>query len=382
MLNLYLKAPSLFRIFINRKKMSNYSYSINSESIQFLEKYLNKFSPTGNENEGQQIWTNHISSYIEKIQTDLYGTAVGIINPNSPYKLILEAHVDEISWYVNYITEEGIIYVSRNGGSDHQIAPSKRVIIHTKKGFIHGVFGWPAIHTRKPSAEKYPNVENLFVDIGVSSKNEAINMGVHVGCIITYPDTFFILNQNYFVSRALDNKIGGFIIAEVAKIIIENRIDLKFGLYIVNSVQEEVGFKGAKMISQTIQPDVAIVTDVIHDTYSPMIDKKIQGDIKCGLGPVIGYAPSIHKSIRELMIHTANRKKIHFQRWVSSSTGTDTDAFAYSNKGVLSALISIPLKYMHTTVEMVHKKDVELTVLLIFETLQEINNNINQFFIN
>ncbi|WP_185871862.1 zinc-binding metallopeptidase family protein [Blattabacterium cuenoti] len=361
--------------------MSNYSYSIDSDSIKFLEKYLNEFSPTGDESKGQKIWTNHISSYVEKIQTDLYGTAVGIINPNSPYKLIIEAHVDEISWYVNYITEEGIIYVSRNGGSDHQIAPSKRVIIHTEKGFVHGIFGWPAIHTRKLSEEKSPSVENIFVDIGVSSKDEAINMGVHVGCIITYPDKFFIMNHNYFVSRALDNKIGGFIIAEVAKTIIKNGIDLQFGLYIVNSVQEEVGLKGAKMIAQTIQPHVSIVTDVIHDTYSPMIDKKIQGDVKCGLGPVIGYAPSIHKNIRELIINTANNKKIRFQRLVSSRyTGTDTDAFAYSNRGVLSALISIPLKYMHTTVEMVHKKDVEQAILLIFETLQAINNN-NQFFI-
>ncbi|QIK16751.1 M42 family metallopeptidase [Blattabacterium sp. DPU] len=360
--------------------MSN--YSINSDSIKFLEKYLNEFSPTGHENEGQKIWINYISSYVEKIQTDLYGTSVGIINPNSPYKLIIEAHVDEISWYVNYITEEGIIYVSRNGGSDHQIAPSKRVIIHTEKGFVHGVFGWPAIHTRKPFEEKSPNIDNIFIDIGVSSKNEAINMGVHVGCVITYPDQFFIMNRNYFVSRALDNKIGGFIIAEVAKMIIENNIDLKFGLYIVNSVQEEVGLKGAKMISKIIQPNVSIVTDVTHDTCIPMIDKKIQGDIKCGLGPVIGYAPSIHKNIRELIINTANSKKISFQRLVSSrSTGTDVDAFAYSNKGVLSALISIPLKYMHTTVEMVHKKDIEQTILLIFETLQVINNE-NKFFID
>ncbi|WP_185861487.1 zinc-binding metallopeptidase family protein [Blattabacterium cuenoti] len=358
-------------------------YSINSNSIEFLEKYLNEFSPTGDESKGQKIWINHISSYVEKIQTDLYGTAVGIINYNSPYKLIIEAHVDEISWYVNYITEEGLIYVSRNGGSDHQIAPSKRVIIHTEKGFVHGVFGWPAIHTRKPSEEKSPNIDNIFVDIGVSSKNEAMKMGVHLGCVITYPDKFFIMNQNYFVSRALDNKIGGFIIAEVARMLRENKVDLNFGLYIVNSVQEEVGLKGAKMISQTIQPNIAIVTDVTHDTYSPMIDQKIQGDVKCGLGPVIGYSPSIHKNIRELIIQTAMNKKIHFQRLASSRyTGTDTDAFAYSNRGVLSALISIPLKYMHTTVEMVHKNDVEKAILLIFETLQEINNKNKKFFID
>ncbi|WP_185871291.1 zinc-binding metallopeptidase family protein [Blattabacterium cuenoti] len=357
------------------------NYCINNDSIKFLKKYLDGVSPSGEETEGQKIWINHMKNYVDKIYTDLYGTAVGVINPKSPHKLIIEAHADEISWYVNYITENGIIYVSRNGGSDHQIATSKKVIIHTKKGPVYGVFGWPAIHTRKPSDEKYPSVGNIFVDIGASTKNEVINLGVHVGCMITYPDKFFIMNNNYFVSRALDNKIGGFIIAEVTKMLVENGINLQYGLYIVNSVQEEIGLKGAKVISKAINPKIAIVTDVTHDTSSPMVDKKIQGDIKCGLGPVIGYAPSIHKDLREIIIDTAEYRNICFQRLVSSRyTGTDTDAFAYSNKGVCSALISIPLRYMHTTVEIVHKNDVEKTVSLIFETLQEINKKHNLFF--
>ncbi|WP_185882106.1 M42 family metallopeptidase [Blattabacterium cuenoti] len=359
-------------------------YSINEDSIKFLGKYLNSLTPTGYESEGQEIWKNYINPYVEKIETDLYGTVVGILNPNnSPYKLIIEAHVDEISWYVNHITEDGIIYVSRNGGSDPQIAPSKRVVIHTEKGLVHGVFGWPAIHTRKSSEDKTPNVDNIFVDIGACDRKEVERMGVHVGCVITYPDDFLIMNNNYFVCRSLDNKIGGFIIAEVVKKIREIGPNLKFGLYVVNSVQEEVGLRGAKMISQAIKPHMAIVTDVTHDTSTPMMDKKTQGDIKCGLGPVIVYAPSIHKNIREFILNTATNKKITFQRLVSSRyTGTDTDAFAYSNKGVSSALISIPLKYMHTTVEMVHKKDVEQAVQLIFETLKGINSSEGKFFID
>ncbi|WP_185856387.1 M42 family metallopeptidase [Blattabacterium cuenoti] len=350
-------------------------YSISEVSMKFLEIYLNTFSPAGDENKGQEVWKKYISPYVEKIETDLYGTVVGIINPSSSYKLIIEAHADEISWYVNYITENGIIYVSRNGGSDHQIAPSKRVIIHTENGYVDGVFGWPAIHTRKSSDEKKPNIDNIFVDIGAFDKREVEKMGVHVGCLITYPDKFFLMNKNYFVCRALDNKIGGFIIAEVAKMIKKYRENFEFGLYFVNSVQEEIGLKGAKMISNAIKPNMVIVTDVTHDTSTPMVDKKVLGDIRCGKGPVIVYAPSIQKDLRELIIHTAKSKKIYFQRLVSSrSTGTDADAFAYSNKGVVSSLISIPLRYMHTTVEMVHKKDVEKTVQLIFETLKEINS--------
>ncbi|WP_185865205.1 zinc-binding metallopeptidase family protein [Blattabacterium cuenoti] len=354
---------------------------LDKNSIKFLEKYLNSFSPVGEEMEGQKIWIDYISKYAEKISTDLYGSAVAIINPNAPKKLVIESHVDEISWCVNYITENGIIYVSRNGGIDHQIVLSKKVMIHTTKGKIPGVFGWPAIHTRKTYDEKSPNIENIFIDIGVSSKKEVLELGIHVGCMISYADEFFIMNKKYFVSKSLDNKIGGFIMAEVTKMIVNNKIDLQYGLYTINSVQEEIGLKGAKMIANTIKPNIAIITDVTHDTSTPMISKKIEGDIKCGLGPVISYAPSIRKNIRELIIDTAIKNNIKFQRLVSKySTGTDTDAFAYSNKGILSALISIPLKYMHTTVEMVNMSDVKKSILLIYETLQEINYRFKDFF--
>ena len=198
-------------------------------------------------------------------------------------------------------------------------------------------------------------------------------MGVHVGCVITYPDTFQILNNNKFICRAIDNRAGGFMIAEVARLIKENKVKLRFGLYITNSVQEEVGLRGAEMITQTIKPNVAIVTDVCHDTTTPMINKKEQGETQIGDGPVISYAPAVHNKLRERIISVAEKNKIPFQRLASSRyTGTDTDAFAYSNGGVASALISLPLRYMHTTVEMVQKDDVENVIRLIYETVQKI----------
>ncbi|WP_185868689.1 zinc-binding metallopeptidase family protein [Blattabacterium cuenoti] len=358
------------------------NYVIDKNALKFIEKYLNSIAPTGEEEEGQKIWVKYITPYVEKVQMDLYGTAVGIINSDSPYRLLIEAHADEISWYVNYIEKNGIIHVSHNGGSDHQITLSKKVSIHTKKGIIDGVFGWPAIHIRKSLEEKYPSVDNIFIDIGADSIEEVLKMGVHVGCIVTYPDQFFVMNKNYFVSKSLDNKIGGFLIAEVAKMLVKNKIDLQFGLYVANSVQEEIGFKGAKIIANTIKPHIAIVTDVTHDTSNSMISKRIEGDILCGSGPVITYSPSIKKDIREMIIDSANNAKIEYQRLVASrSTGTDVDVIAYSGKGVLSALISVPVKYMHTTVEMVHKQDVEKTILLIYEALLRINNNMDKFFV-
>ncbi len=346
---------------------------VTKKSLQFFEKYINNAAPTGYEWEGQKLWLDYLKPYIDESFIDNYGTAVGVINPKSPYKVVIEAHADEISWYVNYITSDGLIYVIRNGGSDHQIAPSKRVNIHTEKGMVKAVFGWPAIHTRHGEKEEAPQLKNIFLDCGCTSKEEVEKLGIHVGCVITYEDEFMVLNDRYYVGRALDNRAGGFMIAEVARLLKENKKKLPFGLYIVNSVQEEIGLRGAEMIAQRIKPNVAIVTDVTHDTTTPMISKITQGDLACGKGPVVSYAPAVQTNLNKLLIKVAEKNEIPFQRQASSrSTGTDTDAFAYSNGGVPSALISLPLRYMHTTVEMVHKEDVDNVISLIYESLLNI----------
>ncbi|PKG52760.1 MULTISPECIES: M42 family metallopeptidase [Olleya] len=348
---------------------------LNKKSMDFLETYLNNASPTGYEWDGQKIWMDYLKPYVDEFFTDTYGTAVGVINPDAKFKVVIEGHADEISWYVNYISDNGLIYVVRNGGSDHQIAPSKIVNIHTKNGIVKGVFGWPAIHTRNKAKEEAPKPNNITIDVGAKDKEEVEKMGVHVGCVITYPDEFHILNGDKFVCRALDNRMGGFMIAEVARLLKENKKTLPFGLYITNSVQEEIGLRGAQMITETIKPNVAIVTDVTHDTTTPMIDMKVQGHVEIGKGPVVAYAPAVQQKLRDLITDTADDNKIPFQRAaLSRATGTDTDAFAYSNGGVASALISLPLRYMHTTVEMVHQDDVENVIKLIYETLLKIED--------
>lgn len=349
---------------------------LNQDSLHFLEAYLNNASPTGHEHVGQKLWMNYLEPYVDTFITDTYGNAVGVLNPDAAYKVVIEGHADEISWYVKHITEDGFIHVVRNGGSDHMIAPSKRVNIHTAKGIVEGVFGWPAIHIRnRAGKEESPKIETNFIDVGCDSKQEVLNLGIHIGCVITYPDTFTVLNGKRWVCRALDNRIGGFMIAEVARLLKENKKELPFGLYIVNAVQEEVGLRGAEMITQTIKPNVAIVTDVCHDSNTPMVDKNIEGDNTIGKGPVIAYAPAVQNNLRALIEQTAEKNQIPFQRnALSRVTGTDTDAFAYSNGGVASALISLPLRYMHTTVEMIHRQDVEHTIQLIYHTLLQIEN--------
>ena len=346
------------------------------ESKKFLKKYLNNASPTGFESSGQKIWLDYIRPYIDETFTDTYGTAVGVINPKAKYKVVIEAHADEIAWFVNYISPDGYIYVIRNGGSDHQIAPSMRVNIHTKKGIVKGVFGWPAIHVRQGAKEQAPALKNIFIDVGAESKEEVEKMGIEVGTVITFDDNLTTLNDRYFVGRALDNRIGGFMIAEVARLLKENNVELPFGLYIVNAVQEEIGLRGAEMIANRINPDVAIITDVCHDTQSPMYNKKEQGDLTAGKGPVLTFGPAVQNNLLDMIFEVASNKKIAVQKAATSrSTGTDTDAFAYSNSGVASALISLPLKYMHTTVETAHKKDVKNVIKLIYEFLIQLQDN-------
>lgn len=353
----------------NNKEVKHESV-VTKDSLAFFEKYINNPSPTGFEWQGQRLWLDYLKPYVDETYIDNYGTAVGIINPKAKYKVVIEAHADEISWFVNYITKDGLIYVIRNGGSDHQIAPSKRVNIHTDKGIVKAVFGWPAIHTRSGEKEEAPTLKNIFLDCGCTTKEEVEALGIHVGSVVTYEDEFMVLNDRYYVGRALDNRAGGFMIAEVARLLKENKNKLPFGLYIVNSVQEEIGLRGAEMIADYIKPNVAIVTDVTHDTQTPMINKITQGDLACGKGPVVSYAPAVQINLNKLLIKVAEKNNIPFQRQASSRfTGTDTDAFAYSNGGVPSALISLPLRYMHTTVEMIHKEDVDNVIRLIYETV-------------
>ncbi|MBP7273678.1 MAG: M42 family metallopeptidase [Saprospiraceae bacterium] len=349
-------------------------------SLAFLQKYLNNASPTGFEAEGQKLWLEYIKPFIDDWDIDNYGSAYGIVNTKEKFRVVIEGHADEIGWYVGFISDDGFLSVFKNGGSDHIIAPAKRVNIHTKNnGVIKGVFGWPAIHIRRgDKANLSPTPENIFVDVGAKDKDEVLKMGITIGTVITFDDEFMSLNERWLVGRALDNRLGGFIVAEVLRLLKQNKKKLPFALYAVNAVQEEVGLRGAEMIADTIKPHCAIITDVTHDTYTPLLTPKHLGDVKCGKGPSLTVAPAVHNKLLNLIIDAANENNIPYQMEASSRfTGTDTDAFAYSNGGVPSALISIPLRYMHTTVEMACKEDVENVIKLIYQSLLKIEKNHN-----
>ncbi len=346
---------------------------------KFLKDYLNSTSPTGFEYElgGQKVWMDRVAKFTDSVELDNYGTAYAVTgNLNSDFKVVIEAHCDEISWFVNYIDKKGYIKVIRNGGSDAMIAPSMRVNLWGEKGVVSGVFGHPAIHIT--DRKKEVDINSIFIDVGADSKEDVEAMGIKVGTVITFKDEFMDLGKKYYTGRALDNRIGGFMIAEVARLLKENDIKLPYKLYIVNSVQEEIGLRGAEMIAQTLKPNVAIITDVCHETSSPCYTPSKQGEHVAGDGGVITRAPAVHNKLRQLVLDTAVEKGIKHQLAASSrATGTDTESFAYSNGGTPSVLISLPLKYMHTTCETVHKSDVRSVIKLIYETLLKIEENHN-----
>ena len=348
------------------------------EARDFLTRYLNHNSPTGFESGGQRLWSDYVRAFADEVHLDDYGTAYAVINPGQSTRVVIEAHADEISWFVHYITAEGFIHVIRNGGSDPHVAPSKRVKIFGEQGVVTGVFGWPAIHTRHGDNKLTPKLDNIFIDIGANTKDEVLARGVDVGSVVVFDDDLLELGDKYFVGRALDNRMGGFAIAQVARLLKENAVELPFSLYVVNSVQEEIGLRGAQMIAARIKPQAALVVDVTHDTNTPHIDKKKHGDVKLGGGPGVTYAPAVHQKLLRLVLDAAKDNEIPVQKEASSrSTGTDTDAFAYSGQGVPSALVSIPLRYMHTTVETAHRDDVACVVGLLYHALQRIEADHN-----
>lgn len=342
------------------------------ESREFLEKLIITPSPTGYETEGQKIWKEFISQYADSVESDAYGSAMAKLQINADVPTImLEAHADEIGMVVQHISDDGFVTLNKLGGSDSTIARAKRVVIHSRKGRVTGVVGNTAIHLQdnKNGGGKQPAWKDIYVDIGVSSRDEALEM-IQVGDPATYADELEYLNDDIITGRALDNRIGSFAIAHVLKELRNRKKDLKVNVIALNSVQEEVGGFGARMMSFRHMPDAALVTDVTHATDTPGINNKEHGTVKLGKGPSVQHGGANHRAVVKLIEETAEKLKIDIQHEATSvRTGTDTDSIFFQKTGIPSALISLPLRYMHSPVETASLSDVENLIKLMAETV-------------
>jgi len=343
----------------------------NLESRAFLERLISTPSPTGYEAAGQRIWLDFVKAVSDRQVTDAYGSAAACLDVNPEFMTVmLEAHADEIGMVVQYIDETGFVYISRIGGSDPGIARARRIHIHSRDGIVEGIIGNTAIHLQvRDGSQKQPTWKDLFVDIGASTREEALAL-VQVGDPITYVDQFEWINDNLLSGRALDNRIGGFIIAMALKKLNKSRKKLKVNVVALNAVQEEIGGYGARMMTHRLRPNLAIVTDVTHATDTPGINQKEHGAVKLGGGPTVTHGAASHPLLVRHIEDVSAKSKIDIQHEAASvRTGTDTDSIYHIRDGVPSVLISLPLRYMHSPVEMASMSDVESLVDLMTDSV-------------
>jgi endoglucanase len=331
------------------------------ESLAFLRTLVNTPSPVGHETRGQRVWLDYAAHFADETFSDAYGNCVAVLNKGGAPRLMLAGHADEIAMAVNYINDEGYLYVKKMGGVDAAITKAQRVTIHSRKGPIRGVVGNVAPHLMKDEKDpKPPKIQDLFIDIGARNRKEAQGL-VRIGDPITLNDEFDLLRNDLAVARAFDNRIGTFAVAEALRILHGSKRGLKAEVCAVSNVQEEVGLLGARQIAYSLKPDVALVVDVTHATDYPTVSKTQHGDVKVGGGPTLTHGGCNHPEVVARLERVAQAKKIPLQHEAMSSTsGTDTDVIFWTRGGIASALISLPNRYMHSPIEVVSLKDLAL----------------------
>ena len=317
---------------------------------------------------GQRVWADWIGKHAASVECDAYGSTWATLPGKSAKSVMLEAHADEIGYMIKHIDEHGFLRLDRVGGSDAATARGRRLAILGDKGTVPGIIGNTAIHLRRDEQgnEKAPAVHELWVDVGASNAAEVAELGIRVGHPAVYQDGPLELAHKRLVGRALDNRIGGYIIAQVMKRIATGTRKPAFSLICLNAIQEEIGGHGAVMATYRLQPNACICLDVTHATDTPGLDTAKHGSIKLGGGPSLTHGTANHPLVVERLIEVAAAAKIPIQHEASSRfTGTDTDKIYNSRSGVPSALVSMPLRCMHSVVETAHLDDIENTITLL-----------------
>jgi putative aminopeptidase FrvX len=344
-----------------------------SESLAFLKELLTTPSPSGYESAGQRVWCEYARRFADEVRTDAYGNAVAVLNPKGDPKIMLDGHADEIGLMIHHIDEKGFLYFQRIGGVDPSLVRGKRVNIHASKGTVRGVIAAPAIHLRDRDKEpKPPKMHESYIDIGAKDGKEA-RKRVAVGDPVTFVDDFEMLDKNIAVARAFDNRIGTWTAIEALRIASESKAKLSCAIYACSSVQEEVGGVGAWMQAEAIVPNAAIVIDLTHATDIPGVDVKEHGDVKLGQGPAVAIGRENHPVLVDRIRSVAKKNRIPLQVEAFSLTGgTDALIIYRLRGGVPSAVLSVPNRYMHTTVELLDLRDVERAAELAAELCMDL----------
>jgi endoglucanase len=349
---------------------------MNKELKKFFVDLVEAPSPSGYEEPAQDIYREFVSKYTDNITTDVHGNVIALKKGKGKLKVMICGHVDEIGFMVNYIDNEGYLYVKPVGGIDANLLPGLRVNIYGAKGIVRGVFGKKAIHMMTPEERKQGvKFSELWLDIGATSRKEA-EKRVAIGDIATFSPGMEVLNNDIITTKATDNKTGVFVAGSILHYLAKEEIAAN--LYSVSAVQEEIGIRGSRTSAFGIDPDVGIAIDVTLTSDHPGTDKKRIGDIAIGKGPAVAVGPNVNTRVFELLKEAAKRKKIKYQVEVESgATGTDANSIQVTRAGVATGLVCIPNRYMHSPNEVISLKDLEDTAQLIAEFVRIINDKTN-----
>jgi tetrahedral aminopeptidase len=331
---------------------------MNAESLDFLRRLLETPSPSGYEQPVQEVVRGYVKDFADRVTTDVHGNVIAARNPEAPLRVMFAGHADQIGFLVQYIDAEGFLYVQPIGGWDPTVLIGQKLTVWTAGGPLYGVIARKPIHLLTEEERKQvPRLKDLWVDIGAKDKAEAAEL-VRIGDPLTLELGFTEMRNHLASSPAMDNKTGLWVAIEALR-----RASLKklnCALFAFSTVQEEIGLRGATTSTYGVNPHVGIAIDVTHATDCPTIDKKQEGDVALGKGPVIYRGPNMNPVVVEKLIETAVAGQVAYQIAASGrATPTDANTIQTSRGGVATGLVSIPNRYMHSPVEMISLDDID-----------------------
>lgn len=332
---------------------------IPDSALDFLQRLVETPSPSGFEEANAAHFRDYVAAFADSVATDPLGNVVAAVNPEGSPRVMLAGHIDEIGFLIHYVDDSGYCYFQTIGGHDLSNAVGQRVTVHTAKGPVAGVIGKKPIHLLKPDERGKPvSIEDLWIDIGCVGKDETVAAGVRVGDPVTYTDGFTRLVGDRVTARALDNRVGAWVVAEALRRV--KAMNPRAAVFAVATVQEEIGLRGAKTSAYGVDPQIGIAVDVTFATDFPSMDKRKTSELKLGGGPTILRGANANRRLSDRMIATAEEAQIAYQLEADpAGTGTDANAMQISRAGMVTGLVGVPLRYMHTPCEVISLADAD-----------------------
>ena len=347
---------------------------MDSHAYDFLKRLLEAPSPAGHEKPVQDIVRNYVSDFADKVTTDVHGNVIAMRNSSAPLRLMLAGHCDQIGFLVQYIDAEGYVWLQPVGGWDPQVLIGQRMTVWTPAGKVFGAVARKPIHLlTDEERNRVPKLKDLWLDIGAKDRDDAARL-VKIGDPVTLELRFAELPNRFACSPAMDDKAGLWVAMEALRRTTGKKLNC--AIYAVSTVQEEIGLRGAMTSAYSIEPHVGIAVDVTHATDCPTIEKKQEGDVALGKGPVIYRGPNMNVRVVERLLEAAAAAEIPYQLAACGrATPTDANTMQTSRGGVATGLVSIPNRYMHTPVEMISLDDIDRAADLLVKFAESLTGD-------